>query len=339
MRASGRIGGASTSIYRAKTACRRSNRIRTWRSRQAFEKSAFFRNHGRRKFRNCDSENLKPYSFINRTIVREIVIVNYHDSYVKSAPYQRHFTLLRMWHYRRGPVSGWVLVVGHVSRALLYCWPQPAERYRKSSSTARYCVRRHRQARRYTLRIRPHARSRPYHSAARHAQGSARFAQKHGGWIAARLGRLPEGGAVRERHRISLRGMPHRIAHRRNVRGTAWTRPARMAGGCCVAGDAPHVDRRVGDFLRREARRDSKRPAGSTRPRSVSRADPADLGARSGEPLGLLLDRRRLSYSWRLILAPSFVLRLSRRPRSGASCRDEPLGTFLATGAAALSRS
>ena len=58
-------------------------------------------------------------------------------------------------------------------------------------------LRRHAQARRYTLRI--HAASRdvvltmpPRGSVKR----GAAFAQKHGGWIAARLGRLPQPGAV-----------------------------------------------------------------------------------------------------------------------------------------------
>ena len=56
---------------------------------------------------------------------------------------------------------------------------------------------------------------------------------------------------------VPLRGVPHRIAHRRGVRGTVWTETD--ADGerlLCVAGKAPHIDRRIGDFLRREAKRD-----------------------------------------------------------------------------------
>ena len=83
------------------------------------------------------------------------------------------------------------------------------------------------------------------------------FAQKHGGWIAARLGRLPEVVRFANGIIIPLRGVPHRIAHRRNVRGTVWTETGDDGERLlCVAGDAPHVDRRVGDFLRREAKRE-----------------------------------------------------------------------------------
>jgi hypothetical protein len=61
------------------------------------------------------------------------------------------------------------------------------------------------------------------------------FAQKHGGWIAARLKR-PTGGAVLARHQVALRGVPHRIVHRRGERGTVWTETdARLL---CVVGEA-----------------------------------------------------------------------------------------------------
>ena len=54
-------------------------------------------------------------------------------------------------------------------------------------------VRRHRQARRYTLRIQAATReviiTIPPRGTLKEAHA---FAQKHGGWIAARLGRLPE---------------------------------------------------------------------------------------------------------------------------------------------------
>ncbi|MGB7254746.1 MAG: metal-dependent hydrolase, partial [Xanthobacteraceae bacterium] len=73
-------------------------------------------------------------------------------------------------------------------------------------------LRRHRQARRYTLRIQAATRevvlTMPPRGTLREARA---FAQKHGGWIAARLGRLPE--ALRFAHGITvpLRGVPHRI--------------------------------------------------------------------------------------------------------------------------------
>ena len=101
-------------------------------------------------------------------------------------------------------------------------------------------VRRHRLARRYTVRIAAPTREVILTIPPRGTLKEAReFAQKHGGWIAARLGRLPE--AVRFAHGIvvPLRGVPHRIAHRRGARGTVWTEAdGDGAQLLCVAGGA-----------------------------------------------------------------------------------------------------
>jgi predicted metal-dependent hydrolase len=170
-------------------------------------------------------------------------------------------------------------------------------------------VRRHRRARRYTLRI---------HSATREViltmppRGSVReakaFAQKHGGWIAARLRRLPEAAPFVDGATVPLRGVEHRIAHCPGKRGTVWT--AQNDSGeilICVAGDVPHIERRVGDFLRREAQRDlsaASRRAADMIGVSVKRISVRDQSSRWGScsTTGVL------SYSWRLILAPPFVL-------------------------------
>jgi predicted metal-dependent hydrolase len=107
---------------------------------------------------------------------------------------------------------------------------------------------------------------------------------------------------------IPLRGALCRIDHRRDARGTAWIEP--LATGeslLCVAGNAPHIDRRVGDFLRREAKRDLE--AASRR-----YADALGVGLRrvtvrdQASRWGSCSTTGVLSYSWRLILAPSFVL-------------------------------
>src|SRR5688572_18078033 len=122
-------------------------------------------------------------------------------------------------------------------------------------------VRRHRQARRYTLRIKAATREVVLTMPPRGCLKEAReFAQKHGGWIASRLHHLPEAEPFGHGTVVPLRGQPHRIVHRRGMRGTVWVEVAQDGERLlCVAGDTPHVDRRVGDFLRREARRDLER--------------------------------------------------------------------------------
>ena len=190
-------------------------------------------------------------------------------------------------------------------------------------------VRRHRQARRYTLRIQAATREVILTIPPRGTLKEAReFAQKHGGWIAARLGRLPEAVPFADGIVVPLRGVPHRIAHRRGARGTVW--PETEDSGerfLCVAGDAPHIDRRVGDFLRREAKRELE---------AASRRFAADLGvavrrvvgARSGKPLGVLLDYRGLVIFVAAHPRAALCAQLSRGARSGSSGRDESFREF-----------
>jgi predicted metal-dependent hydrolase len=196
-------------------------------------------------------------------------------------------------------------------RALLYRRPSEPQTIQIVFDQAIYPVRirRHRQARRYTLRI--HAATReiiltmPLRGSVREAK---EFAQKNGGWIAARLRRLPEAAPFVDGTLLPLRGVQHRIVHRPGVRGTVW--PETSADGealLCVTGDAPHIDRRVSDFLRREALRDldvASRRAAERFGVAIKRISVRDQSSRWGScsTTGVL------SYSWRLILAPPFVL-------------------------------
>jgi predicted metal-dependent hydrolase len=196
-------------------------------------------------------------------------------------------------------------------RALLYRRPSEPQAIEVVFDRMIYLVRmrRHRQARRYTLRIQAATREVILTIPPRGTLKEAReFAQKHGGWIAARLGRLPEAAPFAHDVVVPLRGVPHRIAHRRGVRGTVWTETD--AGDerlLCVAGDAPHIDRRIGDFLRREAKHDLE---------TASLKFAADLGVTIGRVAvrdqssrwGSCSTTGVLSFSWRLILAPSHVL-------------------------------
>ena len=196
-------------------------------------------------------------------------------------------------------------------RALLYRRPSEPQTIQIVFDQAIYPVRirRHRQARRYTLRI--HAASReiiltmPPRGSVREAK---EFAQKHGGWIAARLRRLPQAAPFADGTVLPLRGVQHRIVHRPGVRGTVWPETGGHGEALlCVAGAAPHINRRVGDFLRREALRDleaASRRAAEQFGVAIKRISVRDQSSRWGScsTTGVL------SYSWRLILAPPFVL-------------------------------
>jgi hypothetical protein len=145
-------------------------------------------------------------------------------------------------------------------RALLYRRPSEPSVVQVVFDRAIYLVRlrRHRQARRYTLRIDAASREVVLTMPPRGSVKEAKeFAQKHGGWIAARLKRLPKAAPFAHGVEVPLRGAPHRIVHRRGARGTVWIETDTCGALLlCVAGEPPHVDRRVADFLKREAQRD-----------------------------------------------------------------------------------
>ena len=169
-------------------------------------------------------------------------------------------------------------------------------------------LRRHGQAHRYTLRI---------HSVTREVvltmppRGSVRqasaFAHKHGAWIAARLAKLPDATPFAHDTLLPLRGVDHRIAHRQGARGTVWIESSGGEPLLCVAGAEPHIPRRVRDYLKRQAKADletASRLAAAALGVAIKRVSVRDQSSRWGScsTTGVL------SYSWRLILAPPFVL-------------------------------
>jgi predicted metal-dependent hydrolase len=174
-----------------------------------------------------------------------------------------------------------------------------------------YSVRlqRHRRARRYTLRVQSIAREVVLTMPPRGSVKEARaFAQKHGAWIAARLEKLPQPAPFADGLVLPLRGELHRIEHRPRQRGTVWIElgddGARLL---CIAGEASHLPRRLLDFVKREAKRDleaASRRAAAQLGVKIKRVSIRDQSSRWGScsTTGVL------SYSWRLILAPPFVL-------------------------------
>ena len=197
-----------------------------------------------------------------------------------------------------------------MQRALLYRRPSEPSAINIIFDREVYLVRvrRHRQARRYTLRI---------HSATREVlltmppRGSLRearaFAEKHGGWIAARLDRLPQPAPFAHGVTLPLRGVDHRIVHRSTARGAVWIEATAEERALCVAGAEPHLARRLRDFLKREAKADleaASRAAAARLDVAVKRVTIRDQSSRWGScsTTGVL------SFSWRLILAPPFVL-------------------------------
>ena len=196
-------------------------------------------------------------------------------------------------------------------RALLYRRPTEPQTLAIKHGTQIYAIRlrRHRRARRYTLRIDPTDREAVLTMPPRGTLKEARdFAERHGAWIAARLGRLPKPAPFLPGTLVPLRGVEHRIVHRAGARGTVWTE---MRGSgeriLCAAGGVEHIERRIHDFLKREARQHlvkaSQHYAQALDVR-VRRITIRDQSSRWGS----CTSAGSLSFSWRLILAPPYVL-------------------------------
>ena len=130
-----------------------------------------------------------------------------------------------------------------------------------------------------------------------------RFVGRHDGWVRTRLEAMPPALPFADGAAIPFRDLDHVIRHTPGLRGG--TRA--LDGEILVGGGAEHVARRVRDFLVAEARR-------HLWPRVRDKA--ADVGARVAA-LGVRDPRSRwgscsstgrLSFSWRLVLAPDRVL-------------------------------
>ena len=196
-------------------------------------------------------------------------------------------------------------------RALLYRRPTEPQAIEVVCDGAVHLVRlrRHRQARRYTLRVVAVTREAVLTMPPRGSFREAReFAEKHGAWIAARLDRLPRAAPFEHGIEIPLRGIVHAIVHRRSERGTVWTKIDRDGRRVLyVAGHDAHVARRITDYLKREAKRDLETAVARYADRlgvKVRRISIRDQASRWGS----CSTSGVLSFSWRLVLAPRYVL-------------------------------
>lgn len=173
-------------------------------------------------------------------------------------------------------------------------------------------VRRSPTARRLILRVRGATRDAVLTIPKRTSMADAKsFAERQAAWIGARLRRLPEAVPLQAGAIIPVRGVPTLILSCPDERGVAWLDPTRDAPGAvqalCVAGDPAHSQRRLIDFLRRECRRDLERAVSQSVERIGKRPPPITLRD-TATRWGSCTSSGRLNFSWRLILAPPFVL-------------------------------
>jgi predicted metal-dependent hydrolase len=187
--------------------------------------------------------------------------------------------------------------------------PEPAHLdVAHSGEIYRVALKRSTRSRRFTLRVRTATRDVLLTMPARASLKAAReFAERHSAWIGVRLARLPHPIAFEPFDTAPLRGVDHMIVHRPGARGVVWLETGEYRPLICVAGERAHVPRRVTDFLKREARRDIEAAVAryakaiGVRPRHIAVRDTVSRW-------GSCSSGGRLSFSWRLVLAPPFVL-------------------------------
>lgn len=127
------------------------------------------------------------------------------------------------------------------------------------------------------------------------------FARGESDWIARQLAQVPSRVVLAPGAHIPLRGADHLIV--KGDVGAVSIEP----GIIRVAGRSEHAPRRIVDFLKKQAKRELEQKSftyGAKLGIKPKRITVRDTASRWGS----CSSTRSLSFSWRLILAPSFVL-------------------------------
>jgi predicted metal-dependent hydrolase len=169
-------------------------------------------------------------------------------------------------------------------------------------------IRRNAKTRRYTLRLKPGTRELVVTMPPRGSIISAKdFLTRHEGWIAERFKRLPEHVRFENEAIIPYKGVEHRIIHKIVKRGTVWLDIDETSPVLAVAGNLEHLPRRVRDFLKKNAKQELEAASQKYAAKldvTIKRVTIKDTTSRWGS----CSSQGAISYSWRIIMAPPYVL-------------------------------
>ena len=133
------------------------------------------------------------------------------------------------------------------------------------------------------------------------------FAEARRAWIAEHLARRGQAVPLAHGAEIPFRGVPHLIVHVPGRRGAVWQEERAGVRRLCVGGAEEHLPRRLVDWLKKQARQEllrSCRKYATAMGVRFSRLSVRDQKSRWGS----CSSNGTLSFSWRVILAPDFVL-------------------------------
>ncbi len=135
------------------------------------------------------------------------------------------------------------------------------------------------------------------------AQEGLQFAEANRDWISARFLTLPEKLLFVDGATLPFRGENHVIRHVPGGRRGVW----REDGEIRVSGPASHLPRRTKDWLKKQARQQISQR--STEKASLENLIPGRITVRDTRSRwGSCAANGNLSFSWRLILAPDYVI-------------------------------
>ena len=133
------------------------------------------------------------------------------------------------------------------------------------------------------------------------------FLTRHHGWLMTRLARVEDSGPLADRGKIAIRGIDHQIQLTGKLRGIAEQTEIAGVPTLLVSGLPEHVGRRVSDHLKRVARREMEglvRTHAATLGKPVRAIAYKDTRSRWGS----CTSDGNLSFSWRIAMAPDFVI-------------------------------
>jgi predicted metal-dependent hydrolase len=170
-------------------------------------------------------------------------------------------------------------------------------------------VRVNRRARHFIVRIDPANGDVVVVAPSQRAKSSAlSFARAQTRWIVEQLSQMPEPVPFLDGAVIPFRGESHLIRHEPEARRGVWrVKEEAPLPALCVSGLREHLPRRLSDWLKREARQ--LLTAACARYAAALELSPAPVHVRDTRSRwGSCSSSGALSFSWRLVMAPAFVL-------------------------------